>query len=605
MTPRKRATRAFLSAIGLLCVAGVATYLSFSYFRAGERWISHSQEVRAALGDVESSVSNAARERINYVMSGSPDDLEEYRSAVKLIPAELQRLRGLTRDNPSQIENCRRLEAAIEARLQAWEPAIQDKQHGKAVNLRELLRQNLSLAAQSAAVGAAIRAEEGRLLDYRRHSAQRRFQLATATVLASFLIALALLYAHFKLLTNELQARKQAEASATDAYRHELALRQEQERFKLFVDAVKDYAIYVLDPEGTVASWNQGAERIKGYSASEIIGQPLSRFFTEEDRAAGKPELELQTAAETGRFEGEGWRVRKDGSRLWASVVLTAIKDSKGKLAGFVKVTRDYTERMLAQEKLRQTNAELANEVLERLAAQKNLERSEQALRELSHHLLRTQDQERRRIGRELHDSLGQYLAMLKLGLDSLRTTLPPENHAGTGQVDRCVRLAEDCIREVRTISYLLYPPMLEEVGLRSAIQWYLEGFSKRSHIQTKFEQDGDFGRVDRDVELALFRVLQESLTNVHRHADSPTAEIRLSKSDGTVTLEVRDDGKGIPSELLQHTNREWLGSLGVGLRGMNERMRQLGGSLEITSTEKGTRVMACVPVKDLVESQA
>jgi PAS domain S-box-containing protein len=586
-------------------VAGVATYLSFSYFRNSERWITHSQEVRGALGDVESSVSTAARERINYIMSGSAEDLSEYRNTIKLIPNNLKHLLELSQDNPSQVENCRHLEAATEARLEAWEPAIQDKQQGKAVNLKDLLQQNLSLATQSAVVSAAIREEERRLLDQRRHSAQRRFRLATATVVASFLVALALLYAHFKLLAAELEARQKAEAAATDAYRHELALRQERERFKLFVDAVKDHAIYVLDPDGKVATWNQGAERIKGYAASEIIGKHFSTFFTEEDQREGKPQQELQRASETGQFQGEGWRVRKDGSRLWANIALTAIKGADGKLAGFVKVTRDYTERMKAQEKLRQANAELANEVLERLAAQKSLEHSEQALRELSHHLLRTQDEERRRIGRELHDSLGQYLAMLKLSLDSLNSMLPPESADSTEQVDRCVRLAEDCIREVRTISYLLYPPMLEEVGLKSAIQWYLEGFSKRSNIQTKFELKEEFGRLDRDVELALFRVLQESLTNVHRHANSPTAEIRLSKSDGTVMLEVRDDGKGIPSGLLEQTNREWLGSMGVGLRGMNERMRQLGGSLEIASTEKGTRVIACVPAKSQVEFQA
>jgi signal transduction histidine kinase len=146
---------------------------------------------------------------------------------------------------------------------------------------------------------------------------------------------------------------------------------------------------------------------------------------------------------------------------------------------------------------------------------------------------------------------------------------------------------------------------MLEEVGLRSAIQWYLEGFTKRSNIQTKFDQDEDFGRLERDVELALFRVLQESLTNVHRHSSSPTAEIRLFRKDGAVTLEIRDQGKGIPPGIFEQTDHEWSGSLGVGLRGMNERMRQLGGRLEISSTEAGTRVIACVPLKNLVESQA
>src|ERR1700736_1310255 len=148
------------------------------------------------------------------------------------------------------------------------------------------------------------------------------------------------------------------------------ALFRSEERLRLFVEAVKDCAIYTLDPEGRVTSWNQSAERIKGYAASEIIGNNFSRFFTEEDLQEGKPQQELQIAAEQGQFETEAWRVRKDGSRFWANVVLTAIKDDKGELIGFAKVTRDFTERMRGEEALRRANAELATEIIERVAAE-------------------------------------------------------------------------------------------------------------------------------------------------------------------------------------------------------------------------------------------
>jgi signal transduction histidine kinase len=141
-----------------------------------------------------------------------------------------------------------------------------------------------------------------------------------------------------------------------------------------------------------------------------------------------------------------------------------------------------------------------------------------------------------------------------------------------------------------------LYPPMLEEMGLKSAIPWYLDGFSKRSNIVTSFEIDPDFGRLPAEVELALFRILQESLTNVHRHSGSSTATIRLSRQGGTAWLEVEDMGKGIPPMLLEQSGEDWMGSLGVGLRGMNERMRQLGGKLEVYSREGGTVVVASVP---------
>jgi PAS domain S-box-containing protein len=600
MTSRTRANRAFVSAIILLGICGIATYLSFSYLRASERLIAHTQEVRGAVGDVESSVSLAARARMSYLISASRTDLTAYRNAVERIPHQIQALRALTNDNKVQQENCTELEDVTNARLQDWEAAVQAKSQGSIVDLAALVQQSISLSSQSATVVEAIRRQEMQLLLQRTLVAQRQFFIASSAVVISFIFAILFLYLHYRLLTSELYAREEAEKIARSAYERELAMRQEQERFRLFVDAVQDYAIYVLDAEGHVASWNRGAQRIKGYSASEIIGQHFSIFFTEQDRLAGKPLEELRAAEQKGQFESEAWRVRKEGSQFWASVTVTSIKDDKGKPIGFVKITRDFTERMQAQEALRHTNSELAVEIKERLSVQERLANSEKSLRELSLHLLRTQDEERRRIGRELHDSLGQYLAMVKMNMDSLEMDLAG-NKPASEQVTRCIKLVEDSIKEVRTISYLLYPPMLEEVGLKSAIPWYLDGFSKRSNIQTTFESDPEFTRLGREVELALFRILQESLTNVHRHSGSTTANIRLGRKNGKVVLEIADQGKGIPPELLTQSNQNWIGSMGVGLRGMNERIRQLGGELEISSSESGTVVTAGVPVVEPV----
>lgn len=364
-----------------------------------------------------------------------------------------------------------------------------------------------------------------------------------------------------------------------------------EDRFRLFVASVQDYAIFMLDPAGNVVSWNRGARRIKGYEASEIIGKNFSNFYPEEDVRSGKPAMELEVAAREGRFEDEGWRVRKDGSQFWANVIITAIRDESGHLVGFGKVTRDITDRMQAQRALDHLNQELRKEVLERRATERRLADSEGSLRSLSLHLLRTQDEERKRIGRDLHDSLGQLLTALKLGLASIKSD------AQTGDiVSRCSHLADDCIREVRTISYLLYPPMLEELGLKSAIPWYLDGFTERSGIKTSFECAADFDRLPRDAELGLFRVLQESLTNVHRHSESLVADVRLRMEADSAVLEVEDAGKGIRGELLEDSAE--LPPTGVGLRGMNERMRQLGGRLEISSNAQGTTVTAIVPVQ-------
>jgi PAS domain S-box-containing protein len=365
---------------------------------------------------------------------------------------------------------------------------------------------------------------------------------------------------------------------------YESTLRETERRFRQLVEAVQDYAIFTLDADGGVNSWNVGAKRLKGYEASEIIGQHFSRFYPAEDIQAGKPQRELAIAASEGRVEDEGWRIRKDGSRFWANVVITATKDAHGGVIGFSKVTRDFTERMLAQQILQDS--------------QRKLQDSERSLRELSFHLLRTQDEERQRIGRDLHDSLGQYLSVLKMKLDSLKSCSSKMCPHDLAELNNCAQITEDAVKEVRTISYLLYPPMLEEMGLKSAIPWYLEGFTNRSGIRTTFEVSPTLGRLAPDVELATFRVLQESLTNVHRHSGSPTADVRLLLDDENFILRVSDQGKGVNLNKFELPGQDWTGAHGVGLRGMRERMRQIEGNLELWSSEEGTTVTATVPLR-------
>jgi len=366
---------------------------------------------------------------------------------------------------------------------------------------------------------------------------------------------------------------------------HEKALRASEQRFRLLVEAAQDYAIFMLDADGRVSSWNIGAKRIKGYEPSEIIGQHFSRFYPEDDVQAGKPQRELQDAMRDGRVEDEGWRVRKDGSRFWANVIITAMRGEQGQLLGFSKVTRDFTERMQAEQALRDSK--------------EKLQESEKSLRELSLHLLRTQDEERRRIGRDLHDSLGQYLTALKIRLDAFRSAAARKQAPDVAELSECSDLANDAIKEVRTISYLMYPPMLDEMGLKSAIPWYLEGFTQRSGIKTAFEAPPEFPRLAPEVELAFFRVLQESLTNVHRHSGSPTARVRLIATDKSVVLEIGDQGKGAPLRSFNSATSGSQRALGVGLRGMNERILQIGGALELSSSEKGTTVSAVIPLNE------
>jgi len=255
-------------------------------------------------------------------------------------------------------------------------------------------------------------------------------------------------------------------------------------------------------------------------------------------------------------------------------------------VVGFKKVTRDFTE------------SALQREIAEQRKVEQRLRGSEKSLRQLSLYLLHTQDEERRRIGRNLHDSLGQSLAVLKIKLDSL-SVLCEKRRQFTEDIGQCVRLVEDSIVELRTISYLLYPPMLEEMGLKSAIPWYLDGYVARSGIRTNFEIDTKVQRLHRDVELALFRVLQECLTNVDRHSKGSAVEIRLLMKGRYAVLELRDNGTGLP-EVGEDFDQDLLGRPGFGLRSMKERMQELGGTFELISTHQGTTVTAIAPARPI-----
>jgi len=217
-------------------------------------------------------------------------------------------------------------------------------------------------------------------------------------------------------------------------------------------------------------------------------------------------------------------------------------------------------------------------------------EQAEASLRTLSVRLLELQDQERRKFSRELHDSLGQYLVGAKMNLAMLGKSVP-----GNAIVAECLKLLDQAMTETRTISHLLHPPLLDETGFGSAAKWYVEGFAKRSGVQTGLDMPEDLGRLPSSLELALFRVLQESLTNVHRHSKSKKADVSLRLSADKVVLRVRDYGKGIPADVLDRFRRNSAHG-GVGLAGMRERIHELGGQLEMDSDSRGTQVVATLP---------
>jgi signal transduction histidine kinase len=237
---------------------------------------------------------------------------------------------------------------------------------------------------------------------------------------------------------------------------------------------------------------------------------------------------------------------------------------------------------------------EVLNRELESRAAE--LKTAEDKLRSLSSQLMRSQDDERRRIARELHDGLGQHLVAVKMRADSLRLS-SRENEKVRDSLTDMARQIDEAIAETRTMSYLLHPPLLDELGLKSALLWYAEGYSARSGIAVDVTISPAIGRLEPEAETALFRVVQECLTNIHRHSGSPTATIELSCRTGEIKLEVRDEGRGISNAAPSPSGRG-AATFGIGIEGMKERVRQLGGQIGVLSRDdaKGTTVVVTVP---------
>jgi PAS domain S-box-containing protein len=367
---------------------------------------------------------------------------------------------------------------------------------------------------------------------------------------------------------------------------------QKDELFRLLVESVQDYAIFLLSPTGHVMTWNLGAERIKGYKAEEIIGKHFSRFYTQDARESHWPERELEIATKQGRFQDEGWRVKKDGTMFWASVTITALQGTDGKLRGFSKVTRDLTERRALEERTQELNKELRNRMGQLLESRNQLELRTLELQRLSTRLLAIQDEERRRIARELHDDLGQELAALKMYMD-----LITQKTKGTdiSDISQASELTDRAIAKIRNMSYLLHPPLLEESGLMAAIHWFLDGFGKRSELKVALDfAPIAFPRFSKEIEISVFRIIQESLINVYRHSGSPDARIDINQQPDRIIVKIRDYGKGIESDAVT-------GSLpvtsGAGIGGMRERLKQFGGELKIMRAEPGTLVEAIVPL--------
>ena len=366
-----------------------------------------------------------------------------------------------------------------------------------------------------------------------------------------------------------------------------------------------DDAIISKSLDGVITSWNAGAERLFGYTAKEAIGQHISLIIPANRRNEEKIILErLSRGERIDHFDTV--RVHKDGTAFDISLTISPVKDAAGKIIGASKIARDFTQRKRIERALHESEAryrlladaldtqvQFRTQELQRRNAE-ILHQSER-LQDLSGRLLRMQDEERRHIARELHDSAGQTLAALGMNL----AQLAEDAKHNPAQLAKDVKDAQDLVQhltqEIRTTSYLLHPPMLDESGLSYALPWYVRGLAERSGLDIELNIPDNFERLTPAMELVIFRLVQECLTNIHRHSGSKTALIRVVREADKIYVEVEDHGRGMSQERFGEVQSQ---GTGVGIRGMRERVRQVHGELTIESNALGTKIFATFPAK-------
>jgi PAS domain S-box-containing protein len=346
---------------------------------------------------------------------------------------------------------------------------------------------------------------------------------------------------------------------------------------------------------------NRAVLKLLGYEEREYLGQSFADFFAEPSCAEEfwaklmRGEEVYDYPAELRRKDGSLAHVLIRSNGLWengafvyARTFIHDVSERRAMVDALQKAKEDLETR------IRERTDELRRKNVQMLKQAEMLDMTNQGLRELSARLLRVQDEERRRIARDLHDSTGQSLALLSMNLSALEAEAKQYSPTLAKGLEDNAAIVRRISSELRTLSYLLHPPLLEEVGLESALRWYIDGFSERSHMKVSLELSPNLGRLPRELELATFRVIQECLTNVHRHSGSATASIRIVRSPSDIYLEVRDAGKGIPEEKLARI--AGAGDCGVGLRGMKERVKSLSGEMQIQSDETGTAIRVVIP---------
>jgi len=547
---------AFAVAVVLLIGSSIFLFRATVRLNESDVLVAHTHEVQAALENLGSEIYRATNSRRGFIITGDESLLQDYRSAVENIPKGLDRVRQLTADSDSHLQ-LDSLATDIQNLLAVINRSLVEGERGTSSREREI-----DITRQTAAIGDRIqrslqkmRDEQEQLLAGRQGASHRNYLRTLDWITTSLVIALVLLLAEMILLSYEFYQHQRTESAA----------RHSQEIVDAFFLS-STVGFGVLDSKFRYTRFNEVLPRMSGLNAEDLLGKSASEVFGERGAQAdsllsevlrtGKPVFDREIS---GELPGKAGDVRH-----WL-VNFFPIREDQSTFSQVGIIAVDVTARRKAEE----------------------------ALRKLSGRLLGIQDQERRRIARELHDSLGQYLAGLKIAIEMLSNAGPGKNEALLAE---CNDILDKSIAETRTLSHLLHPPLLDEAGFSSAASWFVSGFSQRSRIPVSLDLPSDLPRLPESVEIALFRILQESLTNVHRHSRATAAEIKVEADAEQVSIEIRDHGRGMPAYILQQIEGDGT-KLGVGLAGMRERIHELGGSFEVTSAHQGTTVRATVPL--------
>jgi PAS domain S-box-containing protein len=392
----------------------------------------------------------------------------------------------------------------------------------------------------------------------------------------------------------------------TERRRAEEALRAGEQRVRSIVGGVTEYAIITQDTEGRIETWNPGAELMFGYTADEAMGRSIEIIFTPEDRACGAHLEEMRRAREEGRAPDERWHVRKDGSRFYVSGVLSPLGDRTP--TGYVKIARDLTRQKQAEdallcardeleERVRDRTLELAEANVALQAEVRERRAAEERIKNLLRQLVTIQEDERRRIARDLHDHLGQQMTALRLNLESLKQNCDNDERARE-KIEQAQASAARIDADVDFLAWELRPAALDDLGLAATLADFVKEFSRHFGVPTEFHARG-FGRkrLAPEIETNLYRIAQEALNNVHKHAAAGKADVLLELRDERVVMIVEDDGRGF--DQVESAAERNGGDRGLGLVGMRERAALVGGTVEIeTSPGEGTTVFVRVPAE-------